>query len=55
MAVTMFSFKDATHDHLTVGFVRGCVACAQTEADLALSKAAAEGRAPVLPALVSAP
>lgn len=43
MAVTMFSFADAVHDHLTIGFVRGCVACAQTEADMALSRAALNG------------
>lgn len=47
MAATMFSFKDAVHDHLTIGFVRGCVACAQTEADMALSRAAASGVKPV--------
>lgn len=28
------------HDHLSLGFRRGCVACAQTEADLAISKRA---------------
>jgi hypothetical protein len=40
MMTGLFSFKDAVHDHLSVGFVRGCVACAQTEADLSLSKRA---------------
>ena len=29
---------DRLHDHLTIGFRRGCVACAQTEADLMLGK-----------------
>lgn len=40
MMTGLFSFKDAVHDHLSIGFVRGCVACAQTEADMALSKQA---------------
>jgi hypothetical protein len=38
--VTMFSFKDAVHDHITIGFADGCIACAQTQADMALSKRA---------------
>lgn len=38
--VTMFSFKDAVHDHITIGFTDGCIACAQTQADMALSKRA---------------
>lgn len=38
--VTMFSFKDAVHDHITIGFKDGCIACAQTQADMALSKRA---------------
>jgi hypothetical protein len=38
--VTMFSFKDAVHDHITIGFVDGCIACAQVQADMALSKRA---------------
>lgn len=29
---------DRVHDHLTLGYRRGCVACAQTEADLACGK-----------------
>lgn len=41
MSTALFSFTDAVHDHLTIGFVRGCVACAQTETDLALSRKAA--------------
>lgn len=41
MSTALFSFKDAVHDHLTIGFVHGCVACAQTSADLALSRKAA--------------
>jgi hypothetical protein len=40
MMTGLFSFKDAVHDHLSIGFVRGCVACAQTEADLMLGKRA---------------
>lgn len=35
--VEMFSFKDALHDHITIGFVDGCIACAQVQADMALS------------------
>lgn len=31
---------DMTHDHDTIGFRRGCVACAQVEADLMISKRA---------------
>ena len=41
MSTALFSFKDAVHDHLTIGFVHGCVACAQTQADMALSAKAA--------------
>lgn len=45
MSTALFSFKDAVHDmglHAgTIGFVHGCVACAQTEADMALSTKAA--------------
>lgn len=41
MSTALFSFTDAVHDHLSIGFVPGCVACAQTEADLALSHKAA--------------
>ena len=33
---------DRLHDHLTLGFRRGCVACAQVEADLALARRAAQ-------------
>lgn len=29
--------SDRLHDHTTIGFRRGCVACAQTEADMVLS------------------
>lgn len=32
--------SDRLHDHLTLGFRPGCVACAQVEADLALSRKA---------------
>lgn len=28
---------DRLHDHMTLGFRRGCVACAQVEADMSLS------------------
>lgn len=42
---SIFSFKDAVHDHLSIGFVRGCIACAQTEADLMLSKQAFHAKA----------
>jgi len=45
MSTALFSFKDAVHDHLTIGFVHGCVACAQTEADMALSAKAARSAA----------
>lgn len=38
MMITEFSFEDAVHDHLTVGFVDGCIACAQTKTDSALSR-----------------
>jgi hypothetical protein len=49
MTTSLFSFKDAVHEadlHATrvggpFGFVRGCIACAQTSADLALSAKAA--------------
>lgn len=37
---------DRLHDHLTLGFRRGCVACAQVEADLALSARAFYAAAP---------
>jgi len=47
MSTALFSFKDAVHDHLTIGFVHGCVACAQTEADMALSRKAARANEPV--------
>lgn len=33
---------DLTHDHLTFGFRRGCVACAQVEADLACARRSLE-------------
>ena len=38
--VTMFSYQDALHDHLSIGNREGCIACAQTQADMALSKRA---------------
>jgi hypothetical protein len=45
MSTALFSFKDAVHDTGLhggrFGFVHGCVACAQTEADMALSAKAA--------------
>lgn len=44
--VTMFSFKDAVHDHITIGFTDGCIACAQTQADMALSKRAFDAAQP---------
>lgn len=40
--------SDRLHDHTTIGFRRGCVACAQTEADLALSARAYWKIQPVL-------
>ena len=40
MDIALFSFEDAVHNHVTIGFVRGCIACAQTEADLSLSRKA---------------
>lgn len=58
MATTLFSFTDAVHDHLSIGFVHGCVACAQTEADMALSHKAAVASGltqPVTPAAVVNP
>lgn len=33
---------DRLHDHLTLGFRRGCVACAQVEADMRISQKAWE-------------
>lgn len=33
--------SDRLHDHITLGFRRGCVACAQVTADLAASRHAA--------------
>lgn len=38
MKITEFSFEDALHSHLTVGFTEGCLACAQTMTDLSLSR-----------------
>lgn len=38
MDITEFSFEDAVHTHLTIGFVDGCIACAQTMTDFALSR-----------------
>ena len=55
MSTALFSFKDAVHDHLTIGFVPGCVACAQTEADLALSHKAALASGLTQPVERSAP
>lgn len=53
MSTALFSFKDAAHDtdlHSgTFGFVHGCIACAQTEADLALSHMAAQRVTPAVP------
>ncbi len=40
MAAGLFTFEDALHTHLSIGFVEGCIACAQFECDMALSKAA---------------
>jgi hypothetical protein len=42
---------DRLHDHLTFGFRRGCVACAQVEADMARSKRALYGQKAVGEAL----
>lgn len=36
----IFSFEDAVHNHLSIGIVDGCLACAQTMTDLALSREA---------------
>lgn len=38
--VEMFSYTDAVHDHITIGHRDGCIACAQTQADMALSRKA---------------
>jgi hypothetical protein len=37
---------DMTHDHLTLGFSRGCAACAQTEADWCVSARVYEATLP---------
>lgn len=37
--------SDRLHDHLTIGFRRGCVACAQLEADMARCQQAAYSKA----------
>lgn len=34
----LFTFADALHSHISIGFVQGCVACAQVETDMALSR-----------------
>lgn len=62
MTTGLFSFEDAVHNHAQIGDVDGCIACAQTRTDFALSAAAyhaareAEAAAPVLtrvPVMVS--
>ena len=40
MTTGLFSFEDAVHNHLSIGDVADCLACAQTRADMALSAAA---------------
>jgi hypothetical protein len=40
MTTGLFSFEDAVHTHLSIGNVDGCIACAQTRTDFALSAAA---------------
>lgn len=55
MAIALFSFKDAVHDHLTIGFVPGCIACAQTEADLVLSHKSALANGLARPEQVDSP
>jgi hypothetical protein len=40
MTTGLFSFADAVHNHLSIGDVADCLACAQTRADMALSAAA---------------
>lgn len=40
MTTGLFSFEDAVHSHLSIGDVDGCIACAQTRTDFALSAAA---------------
>lgn len=40
MTTGLFSFQDTVHNHLSIGFVDGCLACAAVKCDLALSAAA---------------
>jgi hypothetical protein len=40
MTTGLFSFEDVVHNHLSIGDVADCLACAQTRADMALSAAA---------------
>lgn len=47
--VEMFSFKDALHDHISIGHREGCIACAQTQADMALSRKALASQPEVAP------
>lgn len=52
--VEMFSFTDAVHDHITIGHRDGCTACAQTQADMALSAEAFKSEAASVNPLVAA-
>ena len=55
MMTGMFSFEDAVHNHRTFGIVEGCLACAQTMTDLALSRESMIANQPVMrPAYVRA-
>lgn len=62
MTTGLFTFEDALHNHLSIGNVEACPACAQTRCDMALSAAAyhaareAQVRTPMLtrvPVIVS--
>lgn len=58
MTTGLFSFEDAVHNHLSIGDVADCLACAQTRADMALSAAAyhaAREAALVAPVLTRVP
>jgi len=50
MSIEVFSFEDTVHNHLSIGYVDGCPACAQTGADMSLSAAAFNKTTRVAPA-----
>lgn len=50
MSIEVFSFEDTVHSHLSIGYVDGCLACAQTGADMSLSAAAYNKTTRVAPA-----